>query len=295
MQMGNLLDRLNLEYDNLSKGQKKISNYIMQYYDKAAFMTAAALSKEVGVSESTIVRFAYALGYDGYPKMQKELQEVIQNRLTTIQRLQFMEGLSVEEIIESSFKTDINNLRVTKEKNDPKEIEKTVDLIASARKIYIMGARSSAPLAQFLRYYLAYITENVRLVQYDGSDIYSEMLNAGPEDVAIAISFPRYSTMTLETMQYAKDRGCKIVAITDNTSAPPAQIADYVLAAKSYMNSFVDSLVAPLSIINLLIIMLGLRNKEKLFQNFEVLEQMWQEGSVYATRELNRRYEQQGE
>jgi len=292
MHTGNLLDQLNLQYDNMSKGQKRISEYIMRNYDKAAYMTAAALSDVVGVSESTIVRFAYALGYDGYPKMQRELQEVIQNRLTTVQRLQFMDGLSTEEIIEASFKTDINNLRVTKDKNNAEDIEKIVDCITGARRVYLLGTRSSGPLVEFLRYYMSYIMDNVVEIRFDGSDIFGQVLSAGEEDVVIAISFPRYSRLTVESMQLLKDKGCKLVAITDNQSAPPAQLADYALTAKSYMNSFVDSLVAPLSIINLLIIMLGLKNKEALFSNFEQLEELWRMGDVYANKEHNRRFEQ---
>lgn len=295
MHSGNLLDRLNLEYDNMSKGQKLISNYIMNNYDKAAYMTAAVLSEAVGTSESTIVRFAYAMGYEGYPKMQKDLQEVIQNRLTTVQRLQFMEGLSAEEIMESSFKTDINNLRVTKEKNTAKDIERVVDCIVNARTIYLIGTRSSGPLTEFLRYYLGYIMNNVQMIRFDGSDIFSQILNADERDVAIAISFPRYSMLTVESMQYLKDTGCKLIAITDNQSAAPAQLADHVLTAKSYMNSFVDSLVAPLSIINLLIIMLGLRKKNTLFANFEKLEELWRTNDVYVNKEHNRRFEKKDE
>lgn len=292
MQTGNLLDQLNLQYDSMSKGQKRISEYIMRNYDKAAYMTAAALSKATGVSESTIVRFAYALGYDGYPKMQRELQEVIQNRLTTVQRLQFMDGLSTEEIIEASFKTDINNLRVTKDKNSPEDIEKIVSCIAGARRIYLLGTRSSEPLVEFLRYYMGYIMDNVVEIRFDGSDIFGQVLTAGADDVVIAISFPRYSRLTVESMQLLKDKGCKIVAITDNPGSPPAQLADYALTAKSYMNSFVDSLVAPLSIINLLIILLGLKKKDVLFSNFEQLEELWRAGDVYANKEYNRRFEQ---
>ncbi|MGI6152826.1 MAG: MurR/RpiR family transcriptional regulator [Christensenellaceae bacterium] len=295
MYTGNLLDRLNLKYDTFSKGQKLISEYIMQNYDKAAYMTAAALSKTVGVSESTIVRFAYALGYDGYPKMQKDLQEAIQNRLTSVQRLQFMDGLSTEEIINASFKTDINNLRVTKDKNSPLEIEQAVECIAKARTIYLMGTRSSAPLAEFLAYYLGYVTDNIKKIQFDGSDIFSQVLNADERDVVVAISFPRYSMRTVEGMRHMKDKGCKLVAITDNAGAPPAQLADYALLAKSYMNSFVDSFVAPLSVINLLIIMLGLKHKETLFDNFEKLEALWKENDVYASKEYNRRFEQSNE
>jgi len=283
MWKGNLLDRLNLEYDNLSKGQKRIANYIMQNYDKAAFMTAAVLSDTVGVSESTIVRFAYALDYDGYPQMQKELQDVIQNRMTTIQRLNLMEGLSSREIINASCKTDINNLRVTKERNSAEEIDAVVDIIANARTVYLLGTRSSGPLAEFLRYYMSYMMDNVRLIRFDLSDVFSQILNANEHDAVISISFPRYSQNTIETMEVLRSKGCKMIAITDNVNSPPAQLADYTLTAKSYMNSFVDSFVAPLSIINILIILLGLKKKDVLEENFRELEEFWSINGVYAS------------
>ncbi|WP_066648134.1 MurR/RpiR family transcriptional regulator [Christensenella timonensis] len=283
----NVMDRINHSYAKMSKGQKLIADYILKEYDKAAFMTAATLSSLVGVSESTVVRFAYALGYDGYPKLQKDLQEVIQTKLTTAQRLNLMEGLTSEEVINASFKTDINNLRVTREHIDTKNIEQIVDSIDKARKIYILGTRSSGPLAEFLHYYMNYMNENIKLIRFDGSDIFNQILSADEHDVAIAISFPRYSMRTIEGMTYLKNSGCKVIAITDNEAAPPAQIADYTLTAKSYMNSFVDSFVAPLAVINLLIIMLGLRKKDILFANFNRLEELWQLNDVYATKELD--------
>ncbi len=282
MWSGNLLDRLNLEYDNLSKGQKRIANYVMQNYDKAAFMTAAVLSETVGVSESTIVRFAYALNYEGYPQLQKDLQDVIQNKMTTIQRLSLMDGLSSQEIINASFKTDINNLRVTKERNSSEKFDTVAEILNSARWVYILGTRSSGPLAEFMQYYMSYMMDNVRLIRFDGSDVYSQFLNANEQDAVITISFPRYSTRTIEIMESFKDKGCKMIAITDNDHSPPARLADYSLTAKSYLNSFVDSFVAPLSIINVLIILLGLKNKDILTENFEKLEQLWRMNEVYT-------------
>ncbi len=285
--LSNVLDKINHEYAKMSKGQKLIADYILKEYDKAAFMTAATLSKLVGVSESTVVRFAYALDYDGYPKLQKDLQEVIQTKLTTAQRLNMMEGLTSDEVVNASFKTDISNLRVTRENINTENLEKIVDSIDRARKIYILGTRSSGPLAEFLRYYMNYMNENIKLIRFDGSDVFSQILTADARDVAIAISFPRYSMRTIEGMSYLKNCGCKVIAITDNEASPPAQIADYSLTAKSYMNSFVDSFVAPLAVINLLIIMLGLRKKDILFANFNKLEELWQTNDVYATRELD--------
>ncbi|HBU11662.1 MAG TPA: N-acetylmannosamine kinase [Clostridiales bacterium] len=281
MWKGNLLDRLSLEYDDFSKGQKKIADYIMRQYDKAAFMTAGAMSEKVGVSESTIVRFAYTMGYDGYPKMQKDLQEVIQNKLTTIQRLNLMEGLSMEEIITASFKTDIGNLRVTREKNAPQTLARVVDILMEARRVYILGARSSGPLAEFLAYYMGYMMDNVHLIRFS-SDVFSQIVHADERDAVIAISFPRYSMRTAEVMSALKMKKCNIIAITDREHAPPAELASHVLLAKSYMNSFVDSFVAPLSIINVLIVLLGLRKKDVLTENFNTLEEFWKQNEVYA-------------
>jgi DNA-binding MurR/RpiR family transcriptional regulator len=245
-------------------------------------MTAAALSDAVGVSESTIVRFAFAMGYEGYPQMQKDLRDVIQNKMTTIQRLNLMEGLSPEEIINTSFKTDINNLNVTKDKISPELIEKIVDIIAGARTVYLLGTRSSGPLAEFLRYYMSYMMNNIKMIRFDGSDVFSQILHADHNDAVIAISFPRYSMMTIDTMQAMKEKNCRMIAITDNELSPPAQLADHTLTAKSYMNSFVDSFVAPLSIINLLIIKLGLKKKSILQENFRELEKLWGSNGVYA-------------
>ena len=245
-------------------------------------MTAAALSETVGVSESTIVRFAYALDYDGYPKLQKDLQDVIQNKMTTLQRLRLMEGLSIQEIINASFKTDINNLRVTKERNSTQRFEEIVETIQGAHSIYILGTRSSGPLAEFLQYYMSYMMDNVRLIRFDGSDVFSQTLHANERDVVITISFPRYSARTIELMQSLKEKGCKTVTITDNELSPPAQLSDHVLTAKSYLNSFVDSFVAALSIINVLIVLLGLKNEDVLTENFRELEKLWQANEVYT-------------
>ena len=286
----NIIDRVNLEFNSMSKGQKQIAIYILHNYDKAAFMTAAALAAIVGVSESTVVRFAYALGYEGYPELQKDFQEVIKNKLTNVQRLELMEGLTSKEIIETAFKMDIGNIKASQNYITPEIMDSLVDSIIRANHVYILGTRASAPLAQFLSYYMGYFIHNVKMVTFGQSDIYAQALYADKNDIVIGISFPRYSLLTVEGLKYFKSKGCTVVTITDNESAPPAEIADYTLITKSNMNSFVDSLVAPLSLINVLIILLGLRKKNELIANFEELEKIWNQNTIYATQELDDKF-----
>lgn len=286
----NIIDRINLEYKSMSKGQKQIAGYILHNYEKAAYMTAATLASTVGVSESTVVRFAYVLGYEGYPELQKDFQEVIKNKLTNVQRLEQMEGLSAREILDTAFKMDISNIKTTQSLITPGQMEKVVDFILSARTLYVLGTRASEPLAQFFAYYMGYIGSNVKMISFGMSDIYTQALYADERDVVLGISFPRYSFITVEGLSHFKSKGCKIVTITDNESAPPAQYSDITLIAKNNMNSFVDSLVAPLSLINVLIILLGLRKKNELAANFENLENIWNAQQIYATMELEQKF-----
>ncbi len=189
-------------------------------------MTAGALGRKVGVSESTVVRFAYALGYKGYPKLQKHLQEIIKNKLTTVQRLNFMEGLPTEKIIDTVLKMEITNLKATREELDIESIKDVVRYLVRARKIFVIGFRSSAPLAQFLVYYLSYIFENPQLITLGNSDVYSQLLHVTGEDVVIGLGFPRYSTQTVNGLQFAKSKHAKIVTITDNKISPLYELAD---------------------------------------------------------------------
>lgn len=286
----NILDRIKEEFPRLSKGQRHIADYILKNYDKAAYMTAAVLAKTVGISESTVVRFACALGYDGYPQMQKNFQEVIKNKLTNVQRLELMEGLSLEETIDEVFRMDIANLKNTREILNPQTLKQVVEKIANARTVYILGTRSSSPLAQFLQYYMSYIIDNVKFINHGLNDIYSQALHADERDVVIGISYPRYSKITVDGMEYFRSKKCCVVAITDNMEAPPAKLADYTLLAKSHMHSFVDSFVAPLSLINMLIILLGLKKKDELVNNFTELENTWQTLNIYATKEIDNKF-----
>ena len=232
---------------SFSKGQKRIANYILESYDKAAFMTASKLGKMVDVSESTVVRFASELGYDGYPSMQKALQEMIRNKLTTIQRIEVSNDLiGDQDILSMVLQSDIDKIRMTMEETNRDNFNETVDAILEAKKIYIIGVRSSAALSSFLTFYFNLIFENVVQISANTvSEMFEQMLRVGPQDVVICISFPRYSSRTVKAMKFARDRGAMVIALTDSEMSPLAGMAQHTLLAKSDMASFVDSLVAP--------------------------------------------------
>jgi DNA-binding MurR/RpiR family transcriptional regulator len=281
-----LMRTIQLKFPRLSKGQKLIAEYILKHYDKAAFMTAAKLGVSVGVSESTVVRFANELGFSGYPKLQKALQELIKNKLTTVQRIELSNDfVSEETALKGVLKSDMENIRSTLEKINHKTFEDVVNSIFAAKKIYIIGLRSSTALSEFLGFYLNLILDNVHVVQYGVSDIFEQIINVSKDDLVIGIGFPRYAARTIESLSFAKSRGANVVAITDSLLSPLAARADYTLIAQSNMASFVDSLVAPLSVINALIISVGLREKEKISTTFTNLENIWQEYQVYNYKE----------
>ena len=272
--------------DNLStfsKGQKRIGRYILDHYDQAAFMTASKLGKTVNVSESTVVRFAAELGYDGYPSMQKALQEMIRNKLTSIQRIEVAnDRIGNQDILSMVMQSDIEKIRMTLEETDRASFRQAVDAILSAHRIYILGVRSAAALADFLGFYFNLIFDNIVLVHTtSASEIFEQLLRVGPEDVVIGISFPRYSSRTVKAMRFAKDRGANVIALTDSEASPLAEAATETLLAKSDMASFVDSLVAPLSLVNALIVAVGRRRNEDVEQIFADLEQIWSEYGVY--------------
>ena len=288
MNFSDLTNIKNQELRSLSKCQRMIAGFILETYDKAAFMTASTLGKTVGVSESTVVRFACALGYEGYPELQKNLQEIIKNKLTSVQRLNLMEGMDPDKIIDTVLKQEITNLKETRENLDTEAFMNVVDRLCKARRIFVIGFRSSSQLAQFLVYYLSYIMESPELITVGTADLYAQLMHATKEDVVIGIGFPRYSNQTVEGLKFAKSVGANIVTITDNKMSPLYEVADTCILTKSDMNSFVDSLVAPLSIINALIIMLGLRNKETLIENFSMMENIWREKKIYARQEFEK-------
>lgn len=267
-----------------SKGQKRIAGYILENYDKAAFMTASKLGKLVGVSESTVVRFATVLGYDGYPSMQRALQEMIRSRLTSTQRIQQAgELLDQDDMLGAVLDTDIENLREMEAQADRDAFNDAVERIQNARNIYILGVRSSSFVAGYLNFYMHLLFENVTLVQSNAAgEILEQLFRIGPEDVLIAISFPRYSKVTINTVKFARDRGATIVAMTDNDLSPIYQMSDAALLAPCEMISFVDSMAAPVSVINALLLALANRVGADVSATFEELEDIWNEYSVFG-------------
>lgn len=278
-----ILSAIQSRMPTFSKGQKLIAHFILDSYDKAAFMTASKLGKTVHVSESTVVRFAAELGYDGYPSMQKALQEMIRNKLTSIQRIEVAnDRIGDQDILSTVMHSDIEKIRMTLEETDRDSFRQAVDAILSAHRIYILGVRSAAALADFLGFYFNLIFDNIVLVHTTSvSEIFEQLIRVGPEDVVIGISFPRYSSRTVKAMRFARDRGANVIALTDSESSPLAEIATETLLAKSDMASFVDSLVAPLSLVNALIVAVGRRRNEDVEQTFANLEQIWSEYGVY--------------
>ena len=278
-----ILTTIHDQLRTFSKGQKLIANYILQSYDKAAFMTASRLGKTVGVSESTVVRFAVELGFDGYPSMQRTLQELVRNKLTSVQRIEVAnDRIGNQDVVSTVLQADIDTLRKTSETLDRREMSASVELILQAKRIYIIGVRSSTAIADFLNFYFRNIFENVSLVSSTStSEMFEQMLRVGKGDVVIGISLPRYSSRTVKTMQYAKDCGAATIAITDKPDAPAGKVANHVLVAKSDMVSIVDSLVAPMSVVNALIVAVSRRREEQVSTTFKNLERLWDEYDVY--------------
>jgi len=280
-----LIQRINESYSKMSKGQKLISEYILNNYDKAAFMTALKLGDKVNVSESTVVRYAMTLAYEGYPELQRAIQEMVRNKLTTIQRMEMTSELSRPMVLRSVMKADMHNIRATIDDINTDIFDEIIDNIYAARRVYIMGLRSSAPLAQFLGYYLNYILDNVRIVTSGINDIIEQIIHIDEQDVLICVSFPRYSRKILEAMKYASKKNTNIIAITDSLLSPLAEYASHSLVAHSDIASFVDSLVAPFSVVNALIVAIGLRKKEEVSEHFKELEKIWEDYNVYIDRE----------
>lgn len=284
----NLFNKLHEIMPSLSKGHKKIAEYIMTRYDKAAFMTASKLGAITGVSESTVVRFATELGFDGYPELQRALKEFTSNKLTTVQRIDVMNdqlgGNDGSDVYEKVLNMDIDKIRKTLEEGDRGEFYRTVDTLCRAKNIYVIGARSAAVLARFLSFYFNMMFDSVKLVHTTStSEMFEQILNIGENDIMIGISFPRYSKHTVQAFQYASAQGAKVIAITDSKASPLAAYADNILLARSDMVSFADSLVAPMSVINALIVAVGLRKSDYVIHNYERLEEIYDEYEVYKT------------
>ena len=284
-----IITRINQYYGKMSKGQKTIANFIYDHYDQAVFMTAAKLGDTVGVSESTVVRFASYVGYSGYPEFQKDLEEWVQNKINSVQKIDAKYGRSTQsEILTSVLNADIEKITDTIDNLDPAAFETAVSIILEAKNIYIMGIRSCAPLADFLHFYLNMIRGNVVLLKSTSvSETFEQMLRISEKDAFVGISFPRYSMRTLKAMEFANDRNAKVITITDTVHSPMNLYSSCNLLARSDMVSIVDSLVAPLSVINALVVAMCLKRPEEVKQSLKNLEEAWNNYQVYLNDEIN--------
>ena len=284
-----LINRINEKYSSMSKGQKLLSTYITDNYDKAVFLTAEKLGKVVGVSESTVVRFATHLGYRGYPEFQKALEELVRNKLNSIQRMEVTYGrISQSKILETVLQSDAEKIKSTLDQIDQKAFEAALDIILNAKHIYIVGIRSCASLASFMAFYFNLMFDNVHLLHTSSSsELFEQMVRISEEDVIIGISFPRYSMRTLKAMEFANNRNAKVITLTDSVHSPMNLYSSCNLIAKSDMASIVDSLVAPLSVINALVVALCMRKQNEVAETLETLEDIWDEYQVYESDEIN--------
>lgn len=285
-----LLSRIREHYPRLSKGQKRLADYVCQNYDKAVFLTAWKLGEIVGVSESTVVRFATQLGYKGYPSFQKDLEELVRNKLSSIQRIEVTHGrITQPQILESVLQSDIEKIKTTLAEIDQHVFQEAVDTLLKAKHIYIIGIRSCAPLAMFLNFYLNLVCDQVTLINTTGStEIFEQLIRIGEEDAIIGISFPRYSVRTLKALEFASNRKAKVITLTDSIHSPMTLYSSCNLIARSNMVSIVDSLVAPLSVINALVVALCMKRQKEVISTLETLEDIWGEYQVYSGDELNR-------
>ncbi|HKM05206.1 MAG TPA: MurR/RpiR family transcriptional regulator [Lachnospiraceae bacterium] len=284
-----IISKINEKYAKMSKSHKAIASFILDHYDQAVFMTAAKLGETLGISESTVVRFASGIGYDGYPEFQTALENWVKNKLNTVQRMGVKYGKSTQsEILNSVISSDIDKLSDTLENLDPIAFETAVNIILKAKKIYIIGIRSCEPLGEFLSFYLNMIRGNVQMLKTtSASEIFEQMIRIDENDAIIGISFPRYSMRTLKAMEFANDRNAKVITITDSVHSPMNLYSSCNLLARSDMVSIVDSLVAPLSVINALVVALCLRCPDEVKNNLECLEQTWNNYQVYLNDEIN--------
>ena len=284
-----ILSQIKTTIPTFSKGQRLIAQYITENFDKAAFLTAGKLGKNVGVSESTVVRFAAELGYDGYPGMRKALQDVVRNRLTSVQRIEVAkEMIDDRNVLKAVLGADIDKLQSTLDEVDQDSFDAAVAAILNAKNVYIVGMRSSTSLANFMGFYLNLILSNIRLIHDTSvSEVYEQIFRIGEGDVFIGISYPRYSSRTVKAMQFAKSTGATVIGLTDGPGSPFVELADINLFAKSDMVSFLDSLVAPMSLINALIVSIGIRHSESLSETFRKLEGIWSDYDVYETTPEN--------
>jgi DNA-binding MurR/RpiR family transcriptional regulator len=279
----NILHTIEKNMSSFSKGQKLIARFILEEYDKAAFMTASKLGKTVQVSESTVVRFATQLGYDGYPSMQRALQEMIRGKLTSIQRIQASDGtLMGANLVTNVMQRDIEKMRMAIDQTENAEFERVVDTLLGAKRIYLVGFRSSSFLAGYLNFYFRLMFENVTFVQGGAAGTFDQIFRVGPGDVVFAICFPRYSELALKTVQFAKDRGAVIVGLTDSELSPVYQMSECSLLVRNEMISFVDSLAAPMSMLNALILATAHKKGADVATSFSELETVWERFDIFG-------------
>lgn len=276
-----MIERLNRSGTRLSKSHRRIAEYIAAHYDKAVFMTASRLGEMVGVSESTVVRFAVAMGYEGYPQLLHSLQELVRHRLTTTQRFEMSTDMAEGDVLSAVLRAEMQNIRSTIEGIDSKAFLQAAHAISDAKRVYVLGLRSAAPLAEFAGYYLHYIFDDVRVVASASSDVFEVISRIREGDVLLGISFPRYSSRTIEAMTFARSRQAQVIGITDGPLSPLHGAADICLSVSTEMPSFVDSMAAPMSVINALIMALGLLNRDVVAERFKQLEEVWDAYSVY--------------
>ena len=284
-----ILSVLKTQEHTFSKGQRRIARYIRESYDKAAFMTANRLGKTVGISESTVVRFAVELGFDGYPGMQKALQEMVVNRLTSVQRIEVTnDRIGDQNVLSMVLQSDMEKLRQTAETVDQTAFDAAVKAVLGAERVFILGVRSAAPLANFLGYYLNYMFHNVHILTVSGaSEMFEQIVGINAKDAVIAFSFPRYSATTFKAAQYCRSTGATVIGVTDTNLSPLGECSDHVLIAKSDMVSLVDSLVAPMSVVNALIVAIAAQKEKELSTTFQELEHIWEEYHIYEKQEEN--------
>ncbi len=284
-----VMSQINEKFAKMSKGHKKIATFIMDHYEQAAFMTAAKLGDTVGISESTVVRFAYALGYEGYPEFQDALADWVKNKLNSVQKIGAKYGKSTQsEILTSVLTADMEKISDTIEHVDPHAFETAVDSILSARNVYVVGLRSCEPLARMMQFYLNMIRANVHLVcSSSTSEMFEQMIRVNEKDVVIGISYPRYSMRTLKMMEFANDRNAKVITMTDSIHSPMCLYSSCNMMARTDMVSIVDSLVAPLSLINALVVALCLKRPNDVKKHLESLEYVWDNYQVYQKDEIN--------
>lgn len=274
--------------DEFSKGQRSIATFILEHYEKAAYMTAAKLGIAAGVSESTVVRFAFELGFEGYPELQEELSEMIKNKLTSLQRIEVANDQIGEfDTLQKILNLDIDKIKRTLEETSRESFNGAVNSLVGAKTIYILGSRSASILARFMALYFNIMFDSVKLIHTtSSSEMFEQIMRISESDIMIGISFPRYSKKTVKALEYAKKNGAKVIAITDSATSPLAKTADFFLQARSDMVSFVDSLVAPLSLINALVVAVGLKKRGELSNTLDKLERIWEEYDVYEKSDI---------